>query len=117
MDTHSHSDDMLPKSGEMPAMSMDPHDDMVSKMSMMDEPAPSDSGCGMEEEVDESEWDNSPDEEYKDDDYMTRDIAGGLNRPKPPGALRAKDPAIHNEDVDKYKSELRKGLQDLYKTI
>ena len=32
-----------------------------------------------EDEVEEAEWDNSPDEEYKDDDYMTKDIAGGLN--------------------------------------
>ena len=32
-----------------------------------------------EDEVEEAEWDN-PDEEYKDDDYMTKDIAGGLNR-------------------------------------
>ena len=106
---------------DMP-MYKDKHDDMVSKIQMMDpEQGPMDSAspCGMGEEEDNvgEEWDNSPDEEYKDDDYMTRDIAGGLNRPKPPGALRAKDPAIHNEDVDKYKSELRKGLQDLYKTI
>ena len=32
-----------------------------------------------EDEVEEAEWDNPPDEEYKDDDYMTKDIAGGLN--------------------------------------
>ena len=103
---------------DMP-MYKDKHDDMVSKIQMMDPKGPMDSPspCGMGEEDVGEEWDNSPDEEYKDDDYMTRDIAGGLNRPKPPGALRAKDPAIHNEDVDKYKSELRKGLQDLYKTI
>ena len=95
---------------------------MAKTISMVDEPPmmdmPKDSSpCGMGEEGVEEDWDNSPDEEYKDDDYMNKDIAGGLNRPKPPGALRAKDPAIHNEDVDKYKSELRKGLQDLYKTI
>ena len=104
---------------DMP-MYKDKHDDMVSKIQMMDPeqgPMDSPSPCGMGEEDVEEEWDNSPDEEYRDDDYMTRDIAGGLNRPKPPGALRAKDPAIHNEDVDKYKSELRKGLEDLYKTI
>ena len=104
---------------DMP-MYKDKHDDMVSKIQMMDPeqgPMDSPSPCGMGEEDVGEEWDNSPDEEYRDDDYMTRDIAGGLNRPKPPGALRAKDPAIHNEDVDKYKSELRKGLEDLYKTI
>ena len=68
---------------------VDEHDGQASK----DPSVP----CGMgEDEVEEAEWDN-PDEEYKDDDYMTRDIAGGLNRPKDKGALRAKDPVIPNE--------------------
>jgi hypothetical protein len=43
-------------------------------------------GCG--EDVDEAEWDNSPDEEYRDTKYMTKDLAG---------ALRVKDPAL--EDI------------------
>ena len=88
MDTHSHSNDM-------PPMPMDPHDDMVSKMSMMDEPAPSDSGCGMEEEtVEEDGWDNSPEEAYADHQTMTQDLSGGINRRKPQGAIRVKDPAV-----------------------
>jgi len=100
---------------DMP-MYKDKHDDMVSKIQMMDPEGPMDSPspCGMGEEDVGEEWDNSPDEEYKDDDYMTRDIAGGLNRPKPPGALRAKDPAIHNEEVDKYRAQLAKGLEEAY---
>tara|TARA_B100000900_G_scaffold148504_1_gene126041 strand:+ start:16688 stop:17284 length:597 start_codon:yes stop_codon:yes gene_type:complete len=52
-------------------------------------------GCG--EDVEEAEWDNSPDEEYKDTKYMTQDLAGGLNGPKPRKALRVKDPAL--EDI------------------
>lgn len=28
------------------------------------------------------DWDNSPDEEYKDDDFMKNDLAGGINRKK-----------------------------------
>jgi len=89
-DSHSH---------DMPPMQMDPHDDMVSKMSMMDEPAPDDSGCGMEEEtVDESEWDNSPEEAYADHQTMTHDLSGGINRRKPKGAERAKDPAVALEN-------------------
>lgn len=52
-------------------------------------------GCG--EDVDEAEWDNAPDEEYKDTKYMTKDLAGGLNREKPRKALRVKDPAL--EDI------------------
>ena len=62
-------------------------------------------GCG--EDVGEAEWDNSPDEEYKDTKYMTQDLAGGLNGPKPRKALRVKDPAL--EDI---KAELWKSLQE-----
>lgn len=103
---------------DMP-MYKDKHDDMVSKIQMMDpeqEPMDSPSPCGMGEEEENvgEEWDNSPDEEYRDDDYMTRDIAGGLNRPKPTGALRAKDPAIRNEEVNKYKAQLAKDLEEAY---
>ena len=62
---------------------MDGHDDMVSKMRMMDEPAPDDSPCGMGEEgVEEASWDNSPDETYADTQTMTKDLSGGLNREK-----------------------------------
>ena len=62
--------------------SIDGHDDMVSKLKMMD-PEPS---CGMgEEEVEE--WENSPegsegDPEYKDQHYMTKDLSGGINKSK-----------------------------------
>jgi len=92
---------------------------MASTIKMIDEPPMMDkpegpSPCGMGEDEVEEEWDNSPDEEYKDDDYMNQDIAGGLNRPKPPGALRAKDPAIHNEEVAKYKAQLAKDLEEAY---
>ena len=84
MDTHSHSDDMLPKAKEMPTMAMEPdgHDDMVSKMRMMDEPAPDASPCGMGEDDVEEDWDNSPDEAYADTQTMTHDLSGGLNRQK-----------------------------------
>ena len=62
---------------------MDGHDDMVSKMRIMDEPAPDDSPCGMGEEgVEEDSWDNSPDETYADTQTMTKDLSGGLNREK-----------------------------------
>jgi hypothetical protein len=92
--------DILPRPGEKPAIAMDSpvrsvpggaafdldydgHDDMVSKMKMMDEPAPDDSPCGMGEEgVEEDSWDNSPDETYADTQTMTKDLSGGLNRQK-----------------------------------
>ena len=85
---------------------------MAKTISMVDEPHDhGEAPCG--EDVDE-EWDNSPDEEYKDDDYINQDLAGGSNRPKPKGALRAKDPAIHNEEVQKYKTQLAKDLLQAY---
>lgn len=52
-----------------------------------------------EEEVEE--WSNSPldsegEEEYRDHEYMTRDLSGGLNREKPKGSERVKDPAVES---------------------
>ena len=56
-------------------------------------------GCeGMEEDTVEEDHANEPDEMTMDTAYMTKDLAGGMNRPKPKGALRAKDPAIHYDD-------------------
>jgi hypothetical protein len=68
--------------------SHDGHDDMKRLMALStDEPmdGPVDmpiaiKGPTEDEEVDE--WDNEPDEEYRDTEYMTKDIAGGLNREK-----------------------------------
>ena len=66
----------------MPHNDMDGHDDMVSKMRLM-EPPSSDSPCGMDEEgVEEDSWDNSPEETYADTQTMTKDLSGGLNREK-----------------------------------
>lgn len=47
------------------------------------------------------EWSNSPEgsegeEQYIDHEYMTRDLSGGLNREKPKGAERVKDPAVES---------------------
>ena len=52
-----------------------------------------------EEEVEE--WSNSPEgaeaeEEYRDHEYMTRDLSGGINREKPKGSERVKDPAVES---------------------
>ena len=49
-----------------------------------------------EDEKASEEWDNSPDEEYRDTKYMTKDISGGLNGEKPRKALRVKDPALES---------------------
>lgn len=50
---------------------------------------------------DMEEWANSPegaegDVEYQDDNYMTKDLAGGLNREKPRKAIRTNDPALES---------------------
>ena len=49
----------------------------------MDGPMPlKGSGCGGEEIETEGDWANSPDEKYKDHNYMTKDISGGINKQK-----------------------------------
>ena len=61
------------------------HDDMVSKMRMMDEPGPEESPCGMEEdEMEEGEYSNSPDETYGSADQQLIDLArdSGVNARK-----------------------------------
>jgi hypothetical protein len=57
------------------------HDDMMSKMAIVNEPE-MDTPCGMDEEGVEEEWDNTPDESYADHQTMTHDLSGGINRQK-----------------------------------
>tara|TARA_Y200000002_G_scaffold35841_1_gene26221 strand:- start:846 stop:2447 length:1602 start_codon:yes stop_codon:yes gene_type:complete len=57
------------------------------------------------------EWDNSPDPEYKDDDYMLNDLAGGINRPKK--MYPATQPGDNPMAV---KEALWKALQEKYTT-
>jgi hypothetical protein len=56
---------------------------------------------GEDEEGEVEEWANSPedsagDEDYQDHKHMTQDLSGGLNRAKPKGSERVKDPAIES---------------------
>ena len=84
------SDIPMPGQKALPAPH-DGHDEMKSMMSIMAPSAPSEGGmsdcgcdeadCGCDEGVEE-DWENSPEEEYKDHKYMTQDLAGGINRPK-----------------------------------
>ena len=57
-----------------------------------------------------AEWDNSPDEEYKDANYMLNDLAGGINRPKKAYA-KAQD-GDNAMAVEAIKSDLRKALEE-----
>ena len=78
------------------ALSMEPDGDEM----MGPEPCPV---CGKihEETTCEDEWDNSPDEEYKDDDYMKNDLAGGINRRKKqfPASVRGDNPMAVKETL------------------
>ena len=57
-----------------------------------------------------AEWDNSPDEEYKDANYMLNDLAGGINRPKKAYA-KAQD-GDNAMAVEAIKADLRKALEE-----
>ena len=57
-----------------------------------------------------AEWDNSPDEEYKDANYMLNDLAGGLNRPKK--AYAAAQDGDNAMAVEAIKADLRKALEE-----
>ena len=87
----------------------------------MSEPTPC-STCGGSHNMDtpcgenvEEEWDNSPEEEYQDHDYMMKDLSGGINRKKPIQAQRVKDPAVAYETKLKY--TLKNNLLEMYKKI
>lgn len=83
---------------DLPPMDMDgpvgPGDDMNDlKPGIQKEPCDAcgkvhlgNSSCGSHEDVDadvdEAGWANSPDEDYQDHEYMTKDLSGGINREK-----------------------------------
>jgi peptidoglycan hydrolase-like protein with peptidoglycan-binding domain len=79
---------------------VDKHDDMVAMMQMMDQP----------EESVEEDWDNSPNEDYRDHKYMTKDLSGGLNREKKAYA-KAQD-GDNPMAVENIKSQLLKALEE-----
>ena len=80
----------------------------------LDGPSPCSTCGGIHSEEEEcgegTEWDNAPKEKYNDADFMTKDIAGGINGPKNPKDIRVKDPSSMAE----YKQYLMKKLQESY---
>ena len=63
------------------------------------------------DDEDLEEWDNEPEPEYQDHKYMTKDLAGGLNREK--RAYRAAqdgDNAMAVEDEDEMRESIKKAL-------
>ena len=123
-------DDAKPVSDIMsPPMSMEPSmpsDNMSDFVKMIDKGEKQDlpgetscSSCGGTHEEDScseeydaviDEWDNSPEEEYKDANYMLNDLAGGINRPKKQFA-KAND-GDNAMAVEAIKSNLRKALEE-----
>ena len=95
----------------MPSMDKPPMD--MPPMGM-DKEGPSPCGCSEEDEAEYhalmDEWDNSPDPEYKDDDYMLRDLAGGINKPKKsfPATQLGDNPMAVKETLLKALGELKK---------
>ncbi len=92
-------------------------EDSMPKMHMepdMPEPPMGDSPCGMGEEAVDEEWDNSPEETYADHHTMTKDLSGGINREKPKGAIRAKDPAVHQTVESSIREQLWAALNEKF---
>ncbi len=103
-----------PVSSMMDEPPMDKHDDMVSKIKMM-EPPSDDAPCGMGEENIE-EWENTPDgyrdeEEYGTTQSMTKDASGGIHRPKKsyPATQDGDNPMALEASI---KEQLYKALQE-----
>ena len=101
----------MPTTISMPTNS---HDDMVSHMQSVD--GPDDSPCGMgEETVDEDEWDNAPDEDYKDHQHMTKELSGGLNRQKK--QFKAAQQGDNAMAVESIKDRLYQALEEKSKGL
>ena len=113
---------MSPMSMEppMPSDNMSDFVKMIDKGEKQDLPGETScSSCGGTHEEDScseeydaviDEWDNSPEEEYKDANYMLNDLAGGINRPKKQFA-KAND-GDNAMAVEAIKSNLRKALEE-----
>ena len=68
-----------------------------------------------DEEVEEAEgeWDNAPDEDYKDHEYMTKDLAGGMHKEKKshPPASGGDNPMALEQSI---KEQLLAALEEKY---
>lgn len=74
----------LNNSGKADVPSMAPMPNIMSIKSLPDMDADNDFKIGGEHDMgpEKEAWDNEPNEEEKDIDYMNNKLAGGLNRPK-----------------------------------
>jgi hypothetical protein len=85
----------------------DGHDDMKRLMALASDADPE---MGEEPEMGE-DYENEPEEEYRDTEYMTKDISGGLNRQK-----KSYKPAAGGDNPmaleDQIKADLQAALQE-----
>jgi hypothetical protein len=97
----------LEKAGPPPAPTMPMRADMENlrdKMNGLEGPPREETA--LDDDVRDSgieEWDNEPEEEYQDHNYMLDDLAGGLNKPKKmykPAAQGDNPMAVEDEDDD-----------------
>lgn len=109
--------DMMKLAGASGAKELD-HDDMpmIKKLPVpadMDKLAMMTAMDDDDEDDMEEEWDNAPDEEYRDHEYMTKDLAGGLNRAK-----KSYKPTAGGDNPmaleDQIRAELRAALQEKF---
>ena len=88
--------------------------DMERLRGMMDEPGVEDPNEEMEpveDEIDTEEgYDNEPDPEYQDHEYMTKDLSGGLNREKK--AYAAAQDGDNAMAVEAIKAQLMAALEE-----
>ena len=67
-----------------------------------------------EEELEQEEFDNAPDENYSDHEYMTKDLSGGLNRQKK--QYKAAQPGDNAMRAESIKQRLWAALQEKKKS-
>lgn len=101
-----------PQSAPVADMHKGPSDDHDGMMHMMKLASEKETPA-IEQESDLEEWDNTPEEEYKDHNYMDQDLAGGINRPKKQYA-KAQD-GDNAMAVEAIKADLRNALEEALK--
>lgn len=105
-DAKTVSTDMMPMRQDMERLrdivdEPDPEDEMEPNMDGMSEP---------EDEDPKEDYNNEPDEEYRDHEFMTKDLSGGLNREKK--AYKAAQDGDNAMAVESIKDQLYAALSE-----
>lgn len=95
------------------AKMLSPRMDMERLAKIVGEPGDEDPNEDLEPTVDDEEfegYENEPDEDYKDQHYMTKDLAGGINREKK--QYKAAQPGDNAMAMENIKAELYAALAE-----